>query len=190
MFTGIIENKAKILAINAGRFTIKNCFSDPLSIWQSIAHDGACMTIEKFDASSYSFFVMEESLTKTNFPQKKVWDYFNVERCMLVGSRIDWHFVSGHIDCTWILEEREEVSDGSYILSFTFPHIYSTYLIQKGSISINWISLTVMRNSEWKVSVSIIPHTWECTNLREIMVWDMVNLEFDMLWKYILNSVK
>lgn len=98
MFSGIIEQKAKILQIESGRFTVENTFQGSLSIGQSIAHDGACMTIESFKDDSYTFFVMEESLKKTNFSQKNIGDSFNVERCLQVGDRIDGHFVSGHID--------------------------------------------------------------------------------------------
>lgn len=165
MFSGIIESTAKILQITDGHFTVENVFEEPLEIGQSIAHDGACMTIESWNQESYTFFVMEESLKRTNFGAKQVGDTFNVERCVKVGDRIDGHFVTGHIDTTGRLESIESISDGSKIYTVTFPREYTKYLVSKGSISINGVSLTVMSPSSGSLQVSLIPLTQEMTNL-------------------------
>lgn len=188
MFTGIIEQKAGILHIDEWRFTIENHFSNNLKLGQSIAHDGACMTIESFDEEKYTIFVMEESLKKTNFWEKRTWDFFNIERCMQVGDRIDGHFVSGHIDTTWNVTFREIKNDGSLILGISFDPKFSKYTIEKWSISINGVSLTIVEIREWYISVSLIPLTQDWTNLWKLIISNSVNIEFDMLWKYILNK--
>ncbi len=188
MFSGIIEKKAKILKIDWGRFTVENTLWIDLKVGQSIAHDGACMTLESFNEESYSFFVMEESLKKTNYRDKKVWENFNVERCLKVDDRIDGHFVSGHIDTTGTVEQVDIQVDNSLILEVSFPKDLSHYTIDKWSITINGTSLTIMDRSVWYIAVSLIPLTQDRTNLWELQLGDSVNLEFDMLGKYILNK--
>ena len=190
MFTGIIEKKSEILEITEGRFQVENHFWDDLNIWQSIAHDWACMTLESFDDKKYTFFVMQESMDKTNLWEKKSGDFFNIERCLQVWARIDGHFVSGHVDCTWKLINIKEMHDNSIILTFSYPLEFRKNIIDKWSICINWVSLTIMWNEIWEFQVSIIPHTWSSTNLWELKIWNSVNLEFDMLGKYILNNTK
>jgi len=188
MFSWIIEKKAKILHKEWGRFTIENLFWDELKLGQSIAHDGACMTIESLQDDSYTFFMMEESLNKTNFWNKKIGDSFNIERCIQVWDRIDGHFVSWHIDTTWEVTTLEKVDDGSLILGISFPESFWKYVIDKWSITINGTSLTIVERQDWYISVSLIPITQDWTNLWELEIWDHVNLEFDMLGKYILNK--
>ncbi|USN58409.1 MAG: riboflavin synthase [Candidatus Peribacteria bacterium] len=165
MFSGIIESTAKILQITDGRFTVENVFEEPLQVGQSIAHDGACMTIESWNQESYTFFAMAESMRRTNFGAKQVGDRCNVERCVKVGDRIDGHFVTGHIDTTGTLENIENIADGSKIYTIRFPGEYTKYLVSKGSISINGVSLTVMSPSLGSLQVSLIPLTQEMTNL-------------------------
>lgn len=188
MFTGIIEKQTKIISIEKWKFTVENIFTDALETWQSIAHDGACMTVESWDENTYSFFVMEESMKKTNFSLKNVWDTFNVERCLKMNDRIDWHFVSGHIDTTGTVSFLEKKSDDSLILGVTFSETFSKYTIEKWSIALNGVSLTVVDKKEGYISVSLIPLTQDWTNLGKIILWDTVNIEFDLLWKYILNK--
>ncbi len=188
MFTGIVEKKANILEIDEWRFTVERVLDGELEIGQSIAHDGACMTLETITDSSYTFFVMEESMRCTNLWEKKQWDMFNVERCVLVWSRIDGHFVSGHVDCIGQCEKIEKKDDWSHFIYITYPESYAQLVISKWSITINGVSLTVVDNEKWRLSVSIIPHTWNETNLWMLTTWDSVNLEFDMLGKYILNA--
>jgi len=188
MFSGIIEKKQKILWVEEGRFTVKNIFWNDLKIGQSIAHDWACMTIESFDEDKYTFFVMEESLKKTNFWTKKTWDYFNIERCLKVNDRIDWHFVSGHIDTRGEISILKQKDDGSLIIWVRFEEDFSKYTIKKWSICINWVSLTIVDVASGYISVSLIPLTQDWTNLGNINLGDAVNLEFDLLGKYILNG--
>lgn len=188
MFTGIIEWKSKIVSINEWKFTIENKFWEDLKIWQSIAHDWACMTIENFNEANYSFFVMQESLNKTNFGEKAVWDYFNIERCLKAGDRIDGHFVSWHIDTTGKISLLNKQDDNSLIIWISFSWEFSKYTIKKWSIAINGVSLTIVDAQNWYVSVSLIPLTQDWTNLGNIKIWDSINIEFDMLGKYILNK--
>lgn len=188
MFTGIIEKQAEILSIEDGRFTIQNHFWEDVELGQSIAHDWACMTIESFDSEQYSFFAMQESIKKTNFWKKQVWDFFNIERCLKSWDRIDGHFVSGHIDITWEVSLLEKKEDNSLILWVSFDKAFSRYTIPKGSIAINGVSLTIVEKSEGYISVSLIPLTQDWTNLGKLILSEKVNIEFDMLGKYILNS--
>lgn len=184
MFSWIVEKKSKILSINEWLFEVEHNFTD-LKEWQSIAHDWACMTLTKITSTSYTFFAMEESLKRTNFWQKKVWDYFNVERCVKYWDRIDWHFVTGHIDTTWGVLNVENKSDDSRVIYIKFDEKFKNLLIEKWSIAVNGASLTLVDVWNDFFSISLIPYTLEHTNLWELKVWDIVNLEFDMLWKYV-----
>ena len=188
MFTGIIEKKAKILDIQGSRFIVENLFWKEVQVWQSIAHDWACMTLESVKKSEYSFFVMQESFLKLNFHEKKIWDFFNIERCLRVSDRIDGHFVSGHIDTTGNVKNLEKLPDNSLIITVWFAENFSKFVIQKWSIALNWVSLTVVERGEGFLTVSLIPLTQDWTNLGNIQVWDILNIEFDMLGKYILNK--
>ncbi len=208
MFSGIIEQKAKILDIDNWKITVENTFTEPLTIGQSIAHDGACMTIVDFDSQKYSFFCMEESFKKTNFHSKNIWDFFNVERSLEYWWRVDWHFVSGHIDTIWIVDNIDIKDDNSWIITVIFPSVYLNNIIDKWSITINWVSLTVV--DRWTLqskqtstnkdivdnsgqaffTVSLIPLTQEITNIGSFSWWETVNLEFDMMWKYIIQYMK
>ena len=186
MFTWIIEKKAKILEASNGKFKIENIFkSEELNIWQSIAHDWACMTLESFNNESWDVFVMNESLKKTNFNTKKSWDYFNIERCMKLWDRLDWHMVSGHIDCIWKVENIENIIDGSKILKISFNEKFKNLIIEKWSITINWVSLTIIEALDNYFTISLIPLSQNITNLWNIVIWNIVNLEFDMIWKYV-----
>lgn len=188
MFSWIVEQKAKILNIDNWTFEVENTFKEPLQIGQSIAHDGACMTLTSWNEKSYTFFAMEESLKKTNFLTKKVWDFFNVERCVKVWDRLDGHIVSGHIDTIWEVTNIVKNKDSSIEVFVSFPPDFSKYIIPKWSITINWTSLTIVQ--EWAdfLSVCLIPITQEITNLWTLKVWDKVNLEFDIVGKYIYKN--
>lgn len=188
MFTGIIETKTEILAREGGRFTLKNPFPWELKLWQSIAHDGACMTLENIKEDSYTFFMMEESLKKTHFWEKNIWDTVNIERCLRVWDRLDGHYVSGHIDTVGEVTFLEKKWDKSLIVWISFDPLFSNLVIEKGSIALNGVSLTIVEKKEWYISVSLIPLTQDWTNLWVLKLWDKVNIEFDMLWKYILNK--
>jgi riboflavin synthase len=188
MFTGIIEHTAHILSLHEWRFTLENNFWTDLKLWQSIAHDGACMTLESFDEDQYSFFVMQESLAKTNLGNKKPWDVLNIERCMRANDRVDGHFVTGHVDTTGQVSLLKRQSDNSLLIWVNFPETFSRNLIQKWSIAINGVSLTVIDVASGYLSVSLIPLTQDWTNLGKVQLHESVNLEFDMLGKYILNT--
>jgi len=187
MFSGIIKNKTKILWINKWVFTVENLFNNDnnLEIWDSVAHDWACMTITEIDSEKYSFFVMEESINKTNFSHKKIWDYFNVEWSLKLSDSLDWHFVTWHVDTTWTIKNIENKNDDSKVIYVSFDEKFVNLIINKWSITINGVSLTIV--DDWKdfLSVSIIPLTQEITNLWLLQAWNIVNLEFDMIWKYI-----
>lgn len=185
MFSWIIKDKAKILEIKNWIFTVENIFWKKLEKWISIAHDWACMTIIESYSNKYSFFVMEESIKKTNFWNKKVWDTFNVEWSLRLSDTMDWHFVSWHIDITWEVIKILENSDLSKYIYMKFNEKYKNYIIEKWSITINWVSLTIVE--DWKdfLSVSVIPLTQEITNIWDLKIWDVVNLEFDIFGKYV-----
>ncbi|MCH8518790.1 riboflavin synthase [Candidatus Gracilibacteria bacterium] len=188
MFTGIIETKTEILSRDQGRFTLRNPFPEELKLGQSIAHDGACMTVESFNDNVYTIFMMEESLQKTHFSEKKIGDSLNLERCLKVDDRIDGHFVSGHIDCVGEVSLVEKKPDGSLIVGVSFAKDKSLYTIEKGSIALNGASLTIVEKQEGYISVSLIPLTQDWTNLGTLRIGDKVNIEFDILGKYILNK--
>ncbi|MDD2907194.1 MAG: riboflavin synthase [Candidatus Gracilibacteria bacterium] len=185
MFSGIIENKAKIININNGTFTVENIFKKQLKQGISIAHDGACMTIIESDIDKYSFFVMQESIKKTNFKTKKIGDFFNVEGSLKLSDTMDGHFVSGHVDTTGVVEKIIENDDNSKYYFIKYDSKYNNLVIEKGSITINGVSLTVVDDGKDFLSVSIIPHTQMITNIGLLKVGDTVNLEFDILGKYI-----
>ncbi len=185
MFSWIIEHKARIISINSGTFIVENTFDEVPQEGQSIAHDGACMTITSASEDQYSFFVMEESLSVTNFGEKKVGDFFNVERCMKLSDRLDGHIVSGHIDAIGKVIKREKRGDGSLFLTVFFDAKYKNYIVRKGSIAVNGVSLTIVEVGNNFFSISLIPLTQDWTNLWALKIDDSVNLEFDMLAKYV-----
>ncbi len=185
MFSGIVKNKAKILEINNWVFTVDNIFRKKLKKWISIAHDWACMTIIESDDKKYNFFVMQESMKKTNFLDKKIWDNFNVEGSLKLSHTMDWHFVSWHIDTTWIVQKISTNLDLSKYIYIKFDEKYKNLIIEKWSITINWVSLTIVEDWNDYLSVSVIPLTQEITNIWDLKIWDKVNLEFDIFAKYI-----
>ncbi len=185
MFSWIIEHKAKILSREWWKFVVENTFSDTLTVGQSIAHDGACMTITSSDMQSYSFFVMEESLSITNFSTKQVGNYFNIERSLKLWDRIDGHMVTGHIDTIGIVGNTIRNNDDSLLLTVKFDNKYKNNIVKKGSVAINGVSLTIVQAWDDSLSVSLIPLTQDWTNLGNLWEWDSVNLEFDMLGKYV-----
>lgn len=189
MFSWIITGTAPIISCKQWTFEVANIFTEKLTIWQSIAHDGACMTVTQIHDNSYEFFAMEESLQRTNFGQKKAGNHFNVELCVRYGDRIDGHFVTGHIDTIGTVSGMETASDGSQKITISYDTSYHSLIVPKGSIAINGVSLTVVddisTSSASFFSVWIIPHTQDITNIGTLSVWDKVNLEFDMLAKYI-----
>lgn len=190
MFTGIIE-ELTILEKTESKgdnidFTFKNPFKEDIKVDQSIAHNGVCLTVIAIFDESYTVTAVDETLKRTNLGKIKIGDAINLERCMKVGGRLDGHIVQGHVDNTATCKEIIEL-DGSTELVFQFNEQFDKphWMVEKGSICINGISLTVVQCELSSFSVVVIPYTIEHTNLKSIKVGSSVNIEFDILGKYI-----
>lgn len=189
MFTGIIENTGIVTQIeNEGsnkHFWLKSDFTNELKIDQSIAHNGVCLTVVEIQNDRYKVTAIDETLKKSNLGKTEAGNRINLERCMRLNERIDGHIVQGHVDQTGILKSIENFQ-GSHVLSFEYDENASgNVTVAKGSICVNGISLTVVDSSVGFFSVAIIPYTWEHTNLSDLKTGDIVNLEFDIIGKYI-----
>jgi riboflavin synthase len=191
MFTGIVEAIGRVEEITSEgtnkSFLISSTISDELKIDQSIAHDGVCLTVEEVANGSHKLTAIKETLDKSNLGKWKKGDLVNLERCMRVGDRLDGHIVQGHVDDTAICIKKED-QDGSWLFTFSFDEKHKTLLINKGSITVNGTSLTVVTCDDNTFQVAIIPYTYENTVFKNIEVNSVVNLEFDILGKYILKS--
>jgi len=189
LFTGIIENTGIVTQIEAEgnnkHFWLKCDFTHELKIDQSVSHNGVCLTVVEIKDDQYKVTAIDETLKRSNLGKIKTGDRINLERCMRLNKRLDGHIVQGHVDQTGILKSVEN-SGGSYILSFEYDENASgNVTAEKGSICVNGISLTVVDSSVGKFSVAIIPYTWEHTNLKDLNLGELVNLEFDIIGKYI-----
>ncbi len=188
MFTGIIETTGtvnKIVKKGTNKsFWIASQISPELKVDQSLSHNGVCLTVEEITESAYKVTAIQETLKKTNLDSLKKGDLINLERCMLMNSRIDGHIVQGHVDCTGVCKQIKEL-DGSWELSFEFSKKFNHLVIEKGSISLNGISLTIFNVKKSSFSVAIIPYTFEHTNIKTLSKGDAVNIEFDMIGKYV-----
>jgi len=186
MFTGIIESIAKVEKIEKEgtnvHFTFSAPFTSELKIDQSVAHNGCCLTVVAINDNQYTLTAIHETLLKTNLGLLKKGDLVNVERCMQMGGRLDGHIVQGHVDTTAKCTEINSM-DGS--TEFVFVYDYDEVTVPKGSITINGVSLTVVRSGEKIFSVHIIPYTIEHTNFHTLKVGSQVNLEFDIIGKYV-----
>ena len=187
MFTGIIEQLAKIVSLkNEGgnlHISCKSAITHELKIDQSVAHNGVCLTVVDIKDEVYTVTAIKETLDKTNLSELQIGDVTNIERCMKLGDRFDGHMVQGHVDqkakCIKIKEEK-----GSHV--FTFKHKESDNMtVEKGSVCVNGASLTVVNSQDNSFSVAIIPYTFEHTNFHTFKVGTVVNIEFDILGKYI-----
>ncbi|MCP1251839.1 MULTISPECIES: riboflavin synthase [Elizabethkingia] len=187
MFTGIIEAIGKVENIvheDANvHFTINSPFTGELKIDQSVAHNGCCLTVVAIKDSEYVVTAIKETLDVTALDELKVGDLVNLERCMIMNSRLDGHIVQGHVDQTGYLDSIEN-QDGSYLLTFKYDEKDFT-TVNKGSITVNGISLTVVNSQKGQFSVALIPYTWEHTNMHQLNIGDKVNLEFDIIGKYV-----
>jgi riboflavin synthase len=189
MFTGIVEGMGKVTNIKKEGsnfiFYMHSDFDHELKINQSLSHNGVCLTITDVGEESYSVTAVEETLKKTNLGDLKPGDHVNLERSMATDYRFDGHIVQGHVDQTGICSHIEPL-EGSWLFDFEYdPKATGNFLVEKGSICINGVSLTAFNTEEGKFRVTIIPHTWNVTNFRYLGVGDRVNLEFDILGKYI-----
>ena len=191
MFTGIIENIALVKEIKKDGdnliFTFESDLTSELKIDQSISHNGICLTVVDIVDSTYSVVAIKETVLKSSIKNWKVGDKVNLERAMKIGNRLDGHIVQGHVDQIGICEKISEELGSWY---FTFKYEKSDNItIEKGSIAINGISLTVVDSQTNKFSVAIIPYTYNHTNFKNLNIGDTVNLEFDMVGKYISKLV-
>ena len=188
MFTGIVETQGiikKIIEKGTNKiYWIKSPISSKLKPDQSVAHDGVCLTIEEIKGSRYRVTAIAETLSKTSMGEWQEGSTINLERCLKVNDRLDGHFVQGHVDTIAICTDKKE-KNGSWEFSFQFPSKFAELIIEKGSVSINGISLTAFNVSANAFDVAIIPFTFENTNMNTIHVGQKVNIEFDMLGKYI-----
>lgn len=189
MFTGIVESMATVVNLEKEGTNLHlwlECdFTDELKIDQSISHNGVCLTVVEISGKAYKVTAIDETLKKTNLGQISLNDKINLERCMRLNDRLDGHIVQGHVDQTAVLKSVQN-ENGSYILSFEYDeNSTGNVTVPKGSICINGISLTVVDSQIGEFSVAIIPYTWENTNLHTLNPGDIVNLEFDIIGKYI-----
>ena len=192
MFTGIIESKGIIKqVISEGlnkTFWIESAISSQLKVDQSLSHNGVCLTVEALNETSHRVTAIDETLQKTNFSAWKNGTIVNLERCLQISDRLDGHIVQGHVDCVGICKNIKD-KKGSWVLEFEFPKKFAGLVIEKGSICLNGISLTVFDVKKKAFSVAIVPYTYEHTNIQHIQAGDSVNLEFDMLGKYLLRRL-
>lgn len=188
MFTGIIDAVGTVQNITSQgtnkSFYIKSKISSELGIDESISHNGVCLTVEEITDDVYKLTAIKETLEKTNIGGWKSGDLINLERSMKMGGRLDGHIVQGHVDCTAICIAKKDL-EGSYEFTFEFDKKYAGLVIEKGSISLNGISLTIFNVSLNTFSVAIIPYTFEHTNMQSLQKGMQVNIEFDMIGKYV-----
>lgn len=188
MFTGIIEDMGVVSGLkeefNNLHITINSAITKELKIDQSIAHNGVCLTVVNINENEYTVTAIKETLDKSSLGLLKLNDKINLERAMILGERLDGHIVQGHVDQTAICTNIEE-ANGSWVFSFSYDASFSNVTIEKGSITINGTSLTVINSKKDSFSVAIIPYTYEHTNFNTFKKGTVVNLEFDVLGKYV-----
>jgi riboflavin synthase len=195
MFTGIIEDVGTIekLEKDGGNLhiTVRTSITNELKIDQSVAHNGVCLTVVDLKEDSYTVTAIQETLDKTNLGLLKEKEFINIERAMKLGDRLDGHIVQGHVDqiatCTTIKEE-----DGSWVFTFEYDKSLNNITIEKGSITVNGVSLTVVNSQLNSFSVAIIPYTFSHTTFKTLKIGDTINLEFDVIGKYVkrLNDLR
>lgn len=194
MFSGIVEETAIVTRLEKDQenlhISLTCSFVKELEIDQSISHDGVCLTVVKKTEQDYTVTAIQETLLKTNLGQWKVGSKVNVERSVRADGRLDGHMVQGHVDMTAVCTAVEEV-EGSWYYSFQYkPRTEEHITVEKGSVSINGVSLTVVNSRENSFQVAIIPYTYEVTNFHEIRPGTIVNIEFDIIGKYITRILK
>ena len=192
MFTGIVESAGTVKDVISNGFNktfwIGSSLSGEFKVDQSVSHDGVCLTVEEVKDGMHRVTAIEETLQKTNLGSWQVGTTINIERSLLLNSRLDGHFVQGHVDTTAVCRKRVE-KQGSWEFAFEFPKKFAALVIEKGSVCINGISLTAFNVKRKTFTVAIIPFTFEHTNIKEVNPGDAVNLEFDMIGKYLLRRL-
>lgn len=193
MFSGIVEEPATVVALEREKenlhITLTCSFVKDLKIDQSVSHNGVCLTVVKKDDNTYTVTAIKETLEKSNLGLLKVGDKVNVERSMKIDSLLDGHMVQGHVDQTAICTDVKE-ADGSWYYTIEYDPSRGNITVEKGSIAVNGVSLTVVNSRENSFQVAIIPYTYEHTNFHEIKKGTVVNLEFDIVGKYITKILK
>ena len=194
MFSGIVEEAAPVVRIEKEKdnihITMKCSFTKELKIDQSISHNGVCLTVVKKEGDAYTVTAIKETLEKTNLGLLKPGDKVNLERSTKLDGRLDGHMVQGHIDQTAVCTRVEETG-GSWYYTFEYEPLKDDYItVEKGSVSVNGVSLTVVNSQARSFQVAIIPFTYEVTNFHQIKEGTVVNIEFDILGKYIARIVK
>lgn len=188
MFTGIIETLGTVQEIKKDKdnihLTIDSSITDELQIDQSVAHNGICLTVVAINDSSYTVTAIGETIKKTNISYWKTGDQINLERAMKLGDRLDGHIVQGHVDQIGTCIAADE-ANGSWHYTFEYDESLHNITIEKGSITVNGVSLTVVNSKKNEFSVAIIPYTFEHTNFKNFEVGTKVNLEFDVIGKYV-----
>lgn len=188
MFTGIIETLGTIRDLKKDNqnihVTIESKLTQELKIDQSVAHNGVCLTVIDIKDNTYTVTAIQETILKTNLGDWKINDEVNLERAMMLGSRLDGHIVQGHVDQTAICIHTEE-TNGSWAYTFEYDASLSNVTIEKGSVTVNGVSLTVVNSKLNQFSVAIIPYTYEHTNFHNFKLGTKVNLEFDVIGKYV-----
>jgi riboflavin synthase len=188
MFTGIIESLGRVKQAESQgtnrRYWIESPISGELKVDQSISHNGVCLTVEEVSNGAHRVTAIEETLEKSNLESWQPGHLINLERCMQLNARLDGHIVQGHVDTTAVCAHRTELN-GSWEFRFEFPKKFSHLVIEKGSISLNGISLTIFNVKKSRFDVAIIPYTFQHTNVQSIQPGSLVNLEFDVIGKYV-----
>ena len=189
MFTGIIEHLGEVVSLKREaenlHISMRTPITQELKIDQSVAHNGVCLTVVAIEGDIYTVVVIQESLQKTNLGDLQVGDQVNIERCMKLGDRLDGHLVQGHVDQTAKCVDVVEV-DGSWYYTFSYENL-GNITVEKGSICVNGVSLTVVNSQANSFSVAIIPYTYNHTNFHNFKKGTIVNIEFDILGKYIVK---
>ncbi|HMK26130.1 MAG TPA: riboflavin synthase [Chitinophagaceae bacterium] len=192
MFTGIIESTGLVKQVISNGsnkiFWVESSISSLLKADQSVSHSGTCLTVEEVSGNTHRITAIDETLQKTNLGSWKEGTLVNLERCLQLNDRLDGHLVQGHVDTTATCTKRKEKA-GSWEFEFAFPKKFAELLIEKGSISVNGISLTAFDVKRKNFRVAIVPFTFEHTNIKELQEGDPVNLEFDMIGKYLLRRL-
>ena len=192
MFTGIIETLGKVTQLKREQgnlhISVQSQIAIELKIDQSVSHNGVCLTVVEINHDTHVVTAIDETLQKSNIGNLQVGDFINLERCMQMNSRLDGHIVQGHVDQTAVCTDLQE-TNGSWVYTFEYDANNGNLTVEKGSICVNGISLTVINSKDNSFSVAIIPYTYEHTNLQHVQVGNKVNIEFDIIGKYVAKMM-
>jgi riboflavin synthase len=192
LFTGIIETLGKITQLKREQgnlhISVQSQIAQELKIDQSVAHNGVCLTVVEINNNHHVVTAIDETLQKSNIGDLQVGDLINLERCMQINGRLDGHMVQGHVDQTAVCIALQE-TNGSWIYTFEYDATKGNLTVEKGSICVNGISLTVVNSKDNSFSVAIIPYTYEHTNLQQVQIGSKINLEFDIIGKYVAKMM-